>query len=103
MHRFSWSWILLFVIALVSCCGKDNVIANRAWALVNHRIHSSDSLERVLEHDRRVVADERVRLRVVNHFPPTPVAPYGERAPPFRLIARTIKQIYPTSIVAPGT
>lgn len=81
---------------------KDNVIANRAWALVNHRIHSSDSLERVLEHDRRVVADERVRLRVVNHFPPTPVAPYGERAPPFRLIARTIKQIYPTSIVAPA-
>ena len=43
---------------------KINVIPNRATAWVNHRVHPQDSLRQVLEYDRKVIGDPRVKLRV---------------------------------------
>ena len=82
---------------------KENVIPGSASAIVNHRIHPADSLEKVLEHNRRVINDPRVDIEVLAYHPPTPVSPYGPGVTPFVLIARSIKQIYPTSIIVPGS
>lgn len=82
---------------------KENVIPGSATAIINHRIHPADTLEKVIEHSRRIINDPRVQIKVVNYQPPTPISPYGPDVGPFVLIARSIKQIYPTSIIAPGT
>ncbi len=57
----------------------------------------------VLEHNRRVIGDPRVSIKVVTYLPPTPVSPFGPEVASFSLIARSVKQIFPTSVVAPGT
>jgi carboxypeptidase PM20D1 len=70
--------------------------------VVNHRIHPADSLDDVLERHKRLIGDPRVKIQVRSNYPPTPISPYGEEAPAFELIARTVKQIYPSSTIAPG-
>ena len=81
---------------------QSNVIPGSASATVNHRIHPADSLDQVMEHNRRVINDPRVQIKVAEYYPPTPISPYGPDIPAFNLIASSVKQIYPTSVVAPG-
>lgn len=71
-------------------------------ATVNHRIHPADTLEQVVDYNRRVINDPRVHIKVVDYYPPTPISPYGADVQQFNLIASSVKQIYPSSIVAPG-
>ena len=35
----------------------------QAFANINHRIHPTDTLEDVLNHDREVINDDRVEIR----------------------------------------
>ncbi|XP_046439795.1 N-fatty-acyl-amino acid synthase/hydrolase PM20D1-like [Daphnia pulex] len=81
---------------------KHNVIPGSASATVNHRIHPADSLDQVIEHNRRVINDPRVHIKVVDYYPPTPISPYGQDVSPFNLIASSVKQIYPSSVIAPA-
>jgi carboxypeptidase PM20D1 len=79
---------------------KDNVVPSQARAVVNFRILPGDTIEGVVEHVRRTVDDDRVR-----------VAPSDKRREPsessrvdsdhFRLLARTIREIFPDTVVAP--
>ena len=55
-----------------------------------------------MERNRRVINDERVKINVVEYYPPTPISPYGPQVAPFSLIARSIQQVFPSSIIAPG-
>ncbi len=55
-----------------------------------------------MEHNRRVINDPRVFIKVAEYYPPTPISPYGPDIPAFNLIASSVKEIYPTSVVAPG-
>lgn len=78
------------------------MIPGTASATINHRIHPVSSLDEVLEYDRQVINDPRVNIKVLEYYPPTPVSPYGEDIPAFHLIASCVKQIYPSSVIAPG-
>lgn len=81
---------------------KSNVIPGSASATVNHRIHPAESLDQVIEYNRQVINDPRVHIKVLEYYPPVPISPYGQDVLPFNLIASSIKQIYPTSLIAPG-
>ncbi|KZS05783.1 putative Carboxypeptidase PM20D1 [Daphnia magna] len=81
---------------------KHNVIPGSSSATVNHRIHPADSLDQVIEHNRRVINDPRVRIKVIDYYPPTPISPYGLDVSAFNLIASSVKQIYPSSVIAPA-
>ncbi|KAI9556469.1 hypothetical protein GHT06_016257 [Daphnia sinensis] len=81
---------------------KHNVIPGSASVTVNHRIHPADSLDQVIEHNRRVINDPRVHIKVVDYYPPTPISPYGLDVSAFNLIASSVKQIYPSSVIAPA-
>ncbi|XP_033111061.1 N-fatty-acyl-amino acid synthase/hydrolase PM20D1.2-like [Anneissia japonica] len=82
---------------------KTNVIAPHAKAIINHRIHPLQSVEQVLEFDRKVANDKRIKLNVVAAFEPSHRSPYNESAFGYQLISASIKQVFKQVIVVPAT
>jgi carboxypeptidase PM20D1 len=79
---------------------KANVLPSKATAVVNFRIAPGDTVESVLDHVRRVVADPRVEVVEAREARnPSPVSPTDSDG--FRLVERTIRQLYPEAVVAP--
>ncbi len=81
---------------------KDNVIPSTARAIVNHRVHPFDSLKAVLEWDRKIVNDPRVKLRPFGSpVPPAPVSSADH--PAFGDIRKAVYQVHADScVVTPG-
>jgi carboxypeptidase PM20D1 len=79
---------------------KSNVLPSKARAVVNFRIAPGDSVAGVLDHVRRVVDDPRVVVKEARETrEPSPIA--STDAEGFRLVERTIRQLFPDVIVAP--
>jgi carboxypeptidase PM20D1 len=76
-----------------------NVIASRATAGVNLRIMVGDSVASVVEHIRRAVDDESIRLDVVDANEPSPVS--ASDGPAYDLLAATIEAAFPDAVVTP--
>lgn len=81
---------------------KENVLPQRARALVNVRIHPHDSVAKVLGHARRVIADRRVKVRSGSERPSEPTPSSRIDSAGYRHLARTIRQVFPGTLVAPG-
>jgi carboxypeptidase PM20D1 len=75
------------------------VIASRASAAVNLRITIGDSVASVVEHIRHAVADDTLRLEVVDANEPSPVSPSD--GPAYDLIAGTVEAVFPDAVVTP--
>lgn len=73
-----------------------------ATAIVNHRIHPSQSVADVVEFDRKVIDDPRVKLKVLTKREPMPVSPHGPDDLNYQLISTTIRQTYDNVPVVPG-
>ena len=83
---------------MVSGSPKENVLPIVARGLVNFRILPGDTPEMVLEHVRRTVGDTSIRVEGRGRGA-SPVADYG--APEFRVIEKTIAQLFPTAVPVP--
>jgi carboxypeptidase PM20D1 len=82
---------------------KENVLPRRARAVVNFRILPGDTVAGVLEHVRRTVADARVKIEVLKGTAasePSPVSPTD--AAGYRVIERTVRELFPGTVVAPS-
>ena len=82
---------------------KDNVLPTSAWATVNTRIRPGETRQTVLARIQEVIADERVVVRAVEgslSSDPSPVSPVDAEG--YRLLERTIRAIFPGTIVAPN-
>jgi len=83
---------------------KENVMPSSAEATVNHRIHPTETVEDVLEHDREVIDDSRVKIsKSENSFNPPPISPYANDIMAFQVIANAALQVFPEGHIAPGT
>jgi carboxypeptidase PM20D1 len=80
---------------------KDNILPSHARAVLNFRVLPGDSLQAVLEHVRRVIADERIEVRAVGRFSAEPSDVSSSTSGSFRSLARTIQGVVPGAIVAP--
>jgi carboxypeptidase PM20D1 len=80
---------------------KENVLPSTARALVNFRILPGDSVSTVLEHVRAAVADARIGVRPLQALLSNPSAVTSVDAEPFQLLARTIRQVLPGTVVTP--
>jgi carboxypeptidase PM20D1 len=80
---------------------KENVLASRARAVVNFRIHPGDSVAGVLAHVRRVVDDSRVEARIAPGFTAEPSAVSSTASETYRTLERTIRSVAPDAVVAP--
>jgi carboxypeptidase PM20D1 len=80
---------------------KDNVLPGNAEATVNFRLIPGDTQESVIDHVRGTIANDRISIKP---FPgntnPPPVT--ATASPSFQLLNRTIREVYPDVIVAPG-
>ncbi|MDQ7054514.1 MAG: M20 family peptidase [candidate division KSB1 bacterium] len=80
---------------------KENVLPTRARGVVNFRIRPSDDVDAVVEHIRRTVNDDRVQIRVLAAGRnPSPVS--SVEAPQFAFVMRTIREMFPGTIVTPS-
>jgi len=80
---------------------KENVLPSSARALVNFRILPGDSLGSVLEHVRTVVDNARIGVRALEETVSNPSEVTSVDAPPFQLLARTVRQVDPGTVVTP--
>ncbi|KAL9960374.1 hypothetical protein ACROYT_G033824 [Oculina patagonica] len=81
---------------------KANVIPSSARVTVNHRIHPSNTIEEVLEHDRRCINDDRVSIRVMQSAKPSPLSSWDKQAFGFQVISQSVRQVFPEVGVSPG-
>ena len=59
---------------------KTNVLANCVKAYVNHRIHPNESIESVIERDKKTINDSRVTVTAFDmEIPPSPVSSITNR------------------------
>ncbi|CAI9412109.1 M20/M25/M40 family metallo-hydrolase [Nocardioides sp. T2.26MG-1] len=88
-----------FAVTTLSGSPALNVIASTAKAGVNIRIMVGDTVAGVLEHVRRTIDDDQVRVDVVEQNEPSPVSPVDDDA--FRLLEATIVEVFPDTVPAP--
>ena len=80
---------------------KENVLPATARGLVNFRILPGDSAGNVLEHVRAAIADARIAVRPLQETLSNPSGVTSVDAEPFQLLARTVRQVIPGSVVTP--
>ncbi|WP_306216167.1 M20/M25/M40 family metallo-hydrolase [Actinoplanes sp. RD1] len=75
-----------------------NVVASTATAGVNIRVLVGDTVAGVVAHVRKVIADDRVHVRVLEQAEPSPSAPLDEA---FELLERTVTAHFPAAVTSP--
>ena len=79
----------------------ENALPAQARALINLRLLPGDSVAAMTEHVRRTIADSRVKTTALPNA--SEASAISEiTAPSFELLQRTIRQIAPEALVAPG-
>ena len=82
---------------------KENVLPIKAEAVVNYRILAGDTVQSVVDYTVKVVDDERVEISIVDEaeaIEPSPVA--DPESDSFRVIAQSVRNVFPDYPVAPG-
>jgi carboxypeptidase PM20D1 len=80
---------------------QHNVLPGSAEAAVNYRLLPGDTEQSVLQHVREVVGDDRIQLKPLGeNYDPPPPSPTS--AASFQLINRTLRSVFPGTLVAPG-
>jgi len=53
---------------------KMNALPSEVKAYINHRVHPNDTFESILEYDRKVINDDRVKLHLMKgSIPASPI------------------------------
>ena len=80
---------------------KDNVLPGNAEATVNFRLIPGDTQASVIDHVRNTIANDRISIKPFpGNTDPPPVT--ATASPSFQMLNRTIREIFPDVIVAPG-
>ena len=77
----------------------DNVIAERATAMVNARIAVGSTVERATDEIRQAIGDDQVRVDVVYGNDPSPVSP--NHGAEWERLVGVISEVFPQVTVAP--
>ncbi|MFL6792388.1 MAG: M20 family peptidase [Bradyrhizobium sp.] len=80
---------------------KDNVLPGNAEATVNFRLLPGDTQGSVTDHVRYTIDNDRIEVKPFpGNTDPPPVT--ATASPSFQMLNRTIREVYPDVIVAPG-
>jgi carboxypeptidase PM20D1 len=80
---------------------KDNVLPGNAEATVNFRLMPGDTQGSVTDHVRRTISNDKISIEpFAGNIDPPPVT--ATSSEPYRALNRTIREIFPDVIVAPG-
>ncbi|MEP7300802.1 MAG: M20 family peptidase [Caldimonas sp.] len=88
-------------LTIVTAGNADNVLPGRAEASVNFRLLPGDSSDDVVRHVAETLANPAIRVEKAAGFSePSKVAAID--SPGYRAINRTVRQLHPEIVVAPG-
>jgi carboxypeptidase PM20D1 len=88
-------------LTIVNAGNKDNVIPGEAQATVNFRLLPGDTVNSVMEHVKAKAGSDRFELFALpGAADPSPVSPTQSGS--YQLINRTVRSLFPDTIVAPG-
>ncbi|CAE7861489.1 unnamed protein product, partial [Symbiodinium sp. KB8] len=79
---------------------KVNVVPGSAEAYVNHRILPNQTVNEILELDRTIVQDDRVKLEVIDSLEASPISSIHSVG--YKAIATAVRSIWPNAVVAPS-
>lgn len=81
---------------------KDNILPSQAKAVVNARILPGDTIEDVVEHVKNVIRDPLIQVQPLEHFQgnPSPVSDCDSNS--FKILADTVRSVFPNAAVAPS-
>ncbi len=80
---------------------KENVIPTASRAVVNFRIIPGETVTTVKEHIIATIDDDRITVDLKGTgFDPSPISPIDGKA--FKMISRSINEIYPEVVIAPN-
>jgi carboxypeptidase PM20D1 len=80
---------------------KENILPAQAEAIVNVRILPGDTISGVIDHARRVIASDQVKVAPLE-IRVEPSAISDSESPSFQRLHRTIKEVAPEVLVAPA-
>ncbi|MFM9908153.1 MAG: M20/M25/M40 family metallo-hydrolase [Chitinophagaceae bacterium] len=80
---------------------KDNVVPTRAKAIVNSRILTGETTKSVEEYIRKVIADERVAIKLIGKMGTDPSPATSSGSPAFKRIESALSKIVPDVIPSP--
>jgi carboxypeptidase PM20D1 len=87
-------------LTIVNAGNRENVLPGLAEATVNYRLLPGDTQATVLEHAKQAIGNDKVALKVSTASEASKVAPTDSAS--YKLIERTVRELFPGTIVAPG-
>jgi carboxypeptidase PM20D1 len=88
-------------LTIVHAGNKDNVLPGRAEAVVNFRLLPGDTQADVIEHVKRVIANDGIAVSALpGNSEASRVSPTDGSA--YQAVNRTVRELFPGTIVAPG-
>jgi len=87
-------------LTIVNAGNRENVLPGLAEATVNYRLLPGDTQATVLEHAKQAIGNDQVTLKVSTASEASKVAPTDSAS--YKLIERTVRELFPGTIVAPG-
>jgi len=89
-------------LTIVNAGVKDNVLPGTASATVNFRLLPGDTLAGVEQHMRQVIGNDKVRITPDGDFNTEASRVARQDGTAFMAVNRTIRQVFPDVVVAPG-
>ena len=84
-----------------SASTRANVLSNEAFGVVNFRLHPRDNPEKVINYVKNLIENENIEIRQVgNANLPSEVSDWNTEG--FKIISKSVKEVYGDVIVAPG-
>lgn len=81
---------------------KDNVLPAEARATVNFRLLPGDTIAGVEAHLREAIADDEIAIEALPGFANEASAVSATNTAAFGLIQRSVNEVFPDAVVAPG-
>ncbi len=81
---------------------KENVLAREASAIINFRILPSETIDDVVAHVRRIVNNPDIRIDTLPGGNNPSIVADTKEGGYFDYISRSIKEVFPAAVVAPG-
>ncbi len=80
---------------------KDNILPTNATAVLNYRILPDETVDNILQHIKKVIDDDRIHISTISFYQnPSPIS--STESFGFKVIEKTIKQIFPDILVSPS-
>mmetsp|Transcript_35938 Transcript_35938/g.94523 ORF Transcript_35938/g.94523 Transcript_35938/m.94523 type:complete len:197 (+) Transcript_35938:490-1080(+) len=89
-------------ITVVRAGEKNNVLPSIATAIIDHRVHPSDTIASVIARDHATINDPRVKIEVEGEYATEPSPVSSTEHPAYAAFVQCVQDVFPNVTPAPG-